>query len=188
MNRPRVLIVDDNRANLLALSAVLADGCDLVTATSGAGAIQVLEAGRDVDVILLDVHMPGMDGFETAKRIKQMERGANIPIVFITAIYQEDPYVRRGYEVGGIDYIPKPFDPDILRAKVGIYAAHRCREAVLEARERQLRESEALLQLGRRLSSIVESLPVGDATWRKQIEEELEAHIAKLTSLHAGLA
>lgn len=161
MRRPRVLIVDDNRANLLALEAVLDRDYDLLRAESGAEAIGLVAASHDIDLILLDVHMPEMDGFEAAARIKKMDGGAEIPIIFITAVYNDDPYVRRGYEVGGIDYFSKPFDPDILRTKVGIYSAHRQRAAVLETRERQLRESEELLRVGRRLSAVLERLPVG---------------------------
>ena len=98
-----------------------ADICDL----RGAGAIKLLETERLVDVVLMDVHMPEMDGFETAKRIKKMTRSRDIPIIFVTAVYQDDPFVKRGYEVGGIDYFSKPFDPEILRMKIAAYAAFR---------------------------------------------------------------
>jgi PAS domain S-box-containing protein len=81
--------------------------------------------------------------------------------VFITAVFREDPFVRRGYEAGGLDYFTKPFDPDLLRLKMTVYASFRKRAAVLEERERQIRETEELMKAGRKLSAVLESLPVG---------------------------
>jgi len=159
--RARVLVVDDKRANLLALAAVLETDCELLFAESGAEAIKTLEKYRDVDVILMDVHMPDLDGFETAARIKKMKGAQDIPIIFVTAVYQDDPFVKRGYEVGGIDYFAKPFDPAILRMKVAVYASFRLKAGLLRERELHIRESEELLRVGRKLSAVLESLPVG---------------------------
>ena len=106
-----------------------------------------------LDVILLDVQMPGMDGFETAAAIKRIDGARDIPIVFVTAVYNEDPHIRRGYAAGGIDYFGKPFDPEILKLKLRIYASFRTREQVLRQREAHIRESEELLRVGRKLSS-----------------------------------
>jgi CheY-like chemotaxis protein len=156
-----VLVVDDKPANLVAIDAVLGATCKLVTAQSGIEALRLLESGQDVDIILMDVQMPGMDGFEAAARIKRIESARDIPIIFVTAVFTEDPAVRRGYQVGGVDYFSKPFDPEILKLKVGIYAAFKHRGDVLKERERQLRESRELLAAGRKLSSILETLPVG---------------------------
>jgi PAS domain S-box-containing protein len=161
LGRPTVLTVDDNEANQLALEAVLEQECDLVRADSGAEAVSVMEERSDIDVVLLDVHMPEMDGFQTAARIKKIEGYQDIPIVFITAVYKEDPYIKQGYQVGGIDYFSKPFDPDILKLKISIYASFRHRAKILRERERQVRESEELLRVGRKLASVLESLPVG---------------------------
>jgi PAS domain S-box-containing protein len=161
-HRPTVLAVDDNDANLLALEAVLERDCNVVSARSGSEAIALLEAKLcDIDVVLLDVHMPDLDGFETAERIKKMEGCEDIPIVFVTAVYKEDPHIRRGYEAGGIDYFGKPFDPDILRLKIAIYASFRQRAKHLQERERNARDSEELLTVGKKLASVLESLPVG---------------------------
>jgi CheY-like chemotaxis protein len=159
--KANVLAVDDKRANLIALEAVLGEDYDMVHAASGLEAIALLQSRQDIDVILMDVHMPGMDGFETAAHIKKMRACEDIPIIFVTAVYKEDPYIRKGYEAGGIDYFGKPFDPEILRMKIDIYASYRKRADVLRDRERQVRESEELLRVGRKLSSVLESLPVG---------------------------
>ncbi|HET6628879.1 MAG TPA: response regulator [Woeseiaceae bacterium] len=161
LRKPNVLAVDDQPANLLALEAVLETEHNIVRAISGDEAIAILEARDDIDVILLDVQMPGMDGFETAERIKAIATCEDIPIVFITAVYYEHPHIKRGYAAGGIDYFGKPFDPDILRMKIGIYASFRHRAQMLKERERQVRESEELLKVGRKLSAVLESLPAG---------------------------
>jgi len=161
MGPPRVLAVDDTPSNLVALDAVLSRNYALVEANSGPAALAILEKDSAFDVILLDVSMPVMDGYETAKRMKKLEGCEDIPIVFITAVYNEDPHVKRGYESGGIDYFTKPFDPDLLRMKLDVYASFRQRSALLKAREKQIRESEAVLRAGRKLASVLESLPVG---------------------------
>jgi CheY-like chemotaxis protein len=163
LGRAIVLAIDDNEANLLAVEAVLENDCDVVRARSGEEAIAFLESdkGCSVDVILLDVHMPQMDGFQTAERIRKIEACSDVPIVFITAVYKEDPYIKRGYEVGGIDYFSKPFDPDILKMKIAAYASFRQRAKILRERERYIRESEELLRVGRKLASVLEDLPVG---------------------------
>ena len=159
--KAKVLVVDDKRANQLALEAVLGAEHDLVCADSGEDAIRTLQQQRDIDLILMDVQMPGLDGFETAQLIKRTDGLADIPIIFITAIFTEDPWIRKGYEVGGIDYFSKPFDPEILRLKVAVYVAFRQRDSFLRERELHIRESEELLRAGRKLSALLESLPVG---------------------------
>ena len=158
--KARVLIVDDKRANMLALAAVLEDEHELLFAESGEQAVKTVQA-QPVDLILMDVQMPGMDGFQAASAIKALDEGRDIPIIFVTAVYNEDPFVRRGYESGGIDYFAKPFDPQVLKMKVGIYAMYKRREKVLKDREKHVREAEELLRVGRKLSAVLESLPVG---------------------------
>ena len=159
--KPRVLAVDDAPGNLVALDAVLGETYDLVRASSGAEAIAILEKDPDYDVILMDVQMPGMDGYETAERIKKMPSCVEIPLVFITAVYSEDPHVKRGYEVGAMDYFTKPFDPDLLRLKLEVYASFHRRSRLLRAKEQQLRESEGLVRAGRKLAAVLDDLPVG---------------------------
>lgn len=117
----RVLAVDDRRENLLALQAIL-EGLpiELVTVTSGEDALKRLLV-EDYAVILLDAHMPGMDGFETAGHVKQRERTRHIPILFLTAVDYDPHLAFRGYQAGAVDYITKPFDPWVLRSKVAVF-------------------------------------------------------------------
>jgi PAS domain S-box-containing protein len=116
-----VLLVDDRPQNLLALEAILEPlGHELVGAGSGEEALRLLLHRDDFAVILLDVQMPRLDGFETAALIKERERTRNIPIMFLTALSKDQQNVFRGYEVGAVDYVFKPFHPEILRSKVAV--------------------------------------------------------------------
>jgi CheY-like chemotaxis protein len=159
--KPVILAVDDTPSNLVALEAVLDNEFELLQASSGRKAIEILGQRTDIAVVLLDVQMPIMDGFETAEHIKKIPGRRDLPIVFITAVYQDDPYVKRGYQVGGVDYFTKPFDPELLRLKMAIYASFHEKEAVLREREQHIRETEELLKAGRKLTAVLESLPVG---------------------------
>src|SRR4051794_3897416 len=117
----KILMVDDRPENLLALEAILSGlGHELVKAHSGEEALKRLLVD-EFALILLDVQMPGMDGFETATHVKQRERTRHIPIVFLTAIDGEAHQAFRGYAAGAVDYLSKPFDPWVLRAKVGVF-------------------------------------------------------------------
>ena len=121
MSTARVLAVDDRRENLVALAAIL-EGMpiELVSVTSGEDALKRLLT-EDYAVILLDAHMPGMDGFETAGHVKQRERTRHIPILFLTAADYDPHLAFRGYQAGAVDYITKPFDPWVLRSKVAVF-------------------------------------------------------------------
>ena len=119
--RARILLVDDRPENLLALEAILSSlDQTLVRAGSGEEALRAL-LKDDYALILLDAQMPGMDGFETATRIKRRNRTKDVPIIFLTAADAEQRNSYRGYAAGGADYISKPFDPWILRAKVQVF-------------------------------------------------------------------
>ncbi|MBV8161084.1 MAG: response regulator [Acidimicrobiia bacterium] len=119
--RAKILLVDDRPENLVALEAALRPlEQELVAARSGEEALRCLLTD-DFAVILLDVQMPGMDGFETAAQIKERKRSRHIPIIFLTAISRELHQQLRGYEVGAVDYIAKPFDPWVLRTKVAVF-------------------------------------------------------------------
>ena len=137
-----ILLVDDNEENLLALRAILEPlGRDLVDAHSGEDALKRLLA-RDFAVILLDVQMPHMDGFETAELIKGRERTRSVPIIFLTAISKDEHHVFRGYRTGAVDYILKPFDPDVLRSKVSVFVDLWEKTRRVRRQEEQLREHE----------------------------------------------
>ncbi|MEP6959339.1 MAG: response regulator [Nitrospirota bacterium] len=156
-----LLLVDDRHPNLVALEAVLSHpDYNLILAHSGPEAIELIKK-HDIALVLLDVQMPEMDGFETARRMKAIESCRDIPIIFITANYTEDPFIKKGYEVGGIDYFGKPFDPEILRLKVGVYASFRQQTYLIQEKEQRIKETEELLNAGRKLSSVLETLPVG---------------------------
>jgi PAS domain S-box-containing protein len=143
-----VLLVDDQPENLLALEAVLKPlGLDTVRATSGEQALRRL-LEDDFAAILLDVQMPGMDGFETAQYIKQRERTQHIPIIFLTAIDKERQQVFRGYSVGAVDYLFKPFDPDVLRSKVQIFVDLYEKNAALKESEERFRTAFANAPIG----------------------------------------
>ena len=118
-----VLMVDDHPENLVALEAILGGlSQNLVKAHSGMEALRCL-LNQDFAVILLDVQMPGMDGFETAAVIRQRERSQNTPIIFITAINRSDIHVSRGYSLGAVDYLFKPIEPEILLSKVAVFVS-----------------------------------------------------------------
>jgi signal transduction histidine kinase len=135
---PRVLLVDDRPDNLLALLAVLEPlGLDLVEADSGEEALRHLLAG-EFALIILDVQMPVLDGFETARLIRGRERTRYVPIIFLTAISGEPEHYQRGYESGAVDYVYKPFEPEILRAKVSVFAELWTRGATIEAQREEL--------------------------------------------------
>ena len=138
-DRAKVLLVDDREENLIALEAILSS-LDVVPvrARSGEEALKAL-LSSDFALILLDVRMPGMDGFETAAHIKRRERTRNIPIIFLTVVDSAPDYAFRGYAAGAVDYLTKPFDPWVLRAKVAVFVE-------LYSMNRRLAEQAALLR------------------------------------------
>jgi two-component system sensor histidine kinase/response regulator len=142
---PTILAVDDQPRNLLALESVLEPlGHPIVTASSGPEALLRL-AEHNVVLILMDVHLPGMDGYEATVHVRERREWRDIPVVFLTAVYDRAEDVHRGYELGAVDYIAKPFDPFVLRRKVQALVALYDRGARAE-RERN-REIEAFRDL-----------------------------------------
>jgi CheY-like chemotaxis protein len=120
--RARILLVDDRPENLLALEAVLSPlEHEMVAARSGEQALAQLQAG-EFAVVLLDVMMPGMDGFETAAQIRGGTRNRDVPIILLTAANTRPDATFRGYTAGAVDYLAKPFDPWVLTAKVAYFA------------------------------------------------------------------
>jgi PAS domain S-box-containing protein len=137
-----LLLVDDVEENLVALRAIIDPlGQNVVTARSGEEALRELLL-RDFACILLDVQMPGLDGFETASLIKQRERSKYIPIIFLTAISKDERHVYRGYSAGAVDYLFKPFEPEVLRSKVSVFIDLHRKTQELERQSELLRERE----------------------------------------------
>src|SRR5919112_1366174 len=175
-----ILLVDDRPENLLALEAILEPlNQTLVRAHSGDEALRKLLL-HDFAVILLDVQMPGINGFETARIIKSRERTKYIPIIFLTAISKEEEYVFEGYSVGAVDYLAKPFQPDILRSKVNVFVDLYLKQKQLSEQQQMLRASEVReLELKHRLEltesearfseivgSAMDAIIVFDADWK----------------------
>jgi signal transduction histidine kinase len=189
-----ILIVDDRPENLLALEAILEPlNENLVRAHSGEEALRELLL-RDFAVILLDVQMPGMNGLETAQYIKSRERSKSIPILFLTAINKEESYVFKAYEVGAVDYLFKPFDPEILRSKVAVFVDLWRKQEQIKKQEERIRQSEKReLELQHRTTlletearSAEELATVNDELQRRQYE--LERAITARSRFYASMS
>jgi len=174
VERARVLLVDDDERNLLAVATVLEDLGEVVLARSGEEALRHLLKG-EFAVILLDVYMPGMDGYETAQIIRSREQTKGIPIVFLSAVNKEAEHLLRGYSMGAVDYVFKPVDPIILRSKVAVFVelfekskeverkAHQEQallDANLRANAERLRVEQELRRAEQRQAAIIQSLPM----------------------------
>jgi CheY-like chemotaxis protein len=191
---PKILIVDDRPENLLALEAILQGlGHELVKAHSGEEALKRLLT-EDFALILLDVQMPGMDGFETATHIKQRERTRDVPIVFLTAIDGEAHQAFRGYAAGAVDYLSKPFDPWVLRAKVGVFIElyERRRELADQADElrRQLERysgADVQPQLARAADALAEAQRLVAAAELPDLDKQVAVAADALAALRSAL-
>ena len=140
--RVNLLLVDDRAENLLALEAILEQlGQNLIRANSGPEALKMV-LREEFSVILLDVQMPGMNGFEVAEIIKSREKSRTIPIIFLSAISKEDAYVFKGYSMGAVDYVFKPFNPDVLRSKVAVFVDLYLKQGEIQRQGDLLRESQ----------------------------------------------
>ncbi len=141
-----ILIVDDHPENLIAMQAILEDeDCSLLLASSGNEALGLL-LKHEVTLVLLDVQMPGMDGFEVAELMRKSQKTRMIPIIFVTAISKESKYVNRGYDVGAIDYMFKPLNPDVLRHKIRFFLDLDMQKRKLEEKLKKSQESMRELQ------------------------------------------
>jgi len=195
--RARVLLVDDDDRNLLAVATVLEDLGEVVLARSGEEALRHLLKG-EFAVILLDVYMPGMDGYETAQIIRSRDQTKGIPIVFLSAVNKEAEHLLRGYSMGAVDYVFKPVDPIILRSKVAVFVElfektkeverkARHEQALLDANLRanaeRLRAEQELRRAEQRQAAIIQSLPMvlylepyeRNPRWPNYVSGDLEA-------------
>src|SRR6187549_1798774 len=172
--KEKILLVDDREDNLLAIAAILeSDGYQFVKANSGREALKILLNEYDFALILMDVKMPNLNGFETAALIYEREKLRHIPIIFITANNFGDENMFKGYQTGAVDYIYKPINPDVLRAKVGVLIElykktrllHEQEQKLIainrslenEVKDRKLSE-EKVIQLNRQLVQNIDSL------------------------------
>ena len=167
-----ILLVDDRPENLLALEAILEPlEQNLVRANSGPEALRQVLA-NEFAVMLLDVQMPGMNGFEVAEIIKSRERSRTIPIIFLSAISKEDAYVFKGYSMGAVDYVFKPFNPDVLKSKVSVFVDLFVKQGELQRQGELLRDSQKReLELEHR-TSLLEA-EARSAAKLSQMNEEL---------------
>jgi len=172
--RPRVLLVDDDERNLLAMQSILEDLGEIVPARSGEEALRHLLKG-EFAVILLDVYMPGMDGYETAQIVRSRDQTKGIPIVFLSAVNKEAEHLLRGYAMGAVDYVFKPVDPVVLRSKVAVFVDLFAKSKEVERKARQeqalldatiranaerLRAEQELRRAEQRQAAIIQSLPM----------------------------
>ena len=185
MERANILVADDHHENLLALEQILEPlDQNVVTASSGEDVLRRLLHAQFA-VILLDVQMPGMDGFETAAHIKARERTRHVPIIFLTAVNQAPQDELQGYSAGAVDYLSKPFEPWVLRAKVAVFLDIYLEHKRTEELTRQLAALEARRHHALELNeSIVQGLAV--AKFALDLGEESRAHAAVETTLGAA--
>ena len=163
----KILVVDDREDNLFSIEAILEkDNYTIVKANSGRAALKILLNQHDFSLILMDVQMPDLSGFETATIIYERDKLKNIPIIFITAYNYDEDYIFKGYKMGGVDYIYKPINPELLRVKVGVFVE-------------LYRKNQQLMLHEKRLLSANRSL-------QKEIEER-KASEEKVRSLNAQL-
>ncbi|PWV54302.1 response regulator [Chitinophaga sp. S165] len=143
----KILVVDDRQDNLLSIESILErESYTIVKASSGRAALKILLKEFDFSLILMDVQMPDMNGFETAALIYQREKLKDIPIIFITAHSHEEEAIFKGYKVGAVDFIYKPVNPELLRVKVGLFVELYRKTQSLIAQEQKLLLANASLQ------------------------------------------
>lgn len=179
--QPKILLVDDREDNLLSIETILAPGgYQFVKANSGRQALKVLLGEFDFAMILMDVKMPNLNGFETAALIYEREKLKHIPIIFVTANNYGDENMFRGYQSGAIDYIFKPFSPDVLRAKVGVLIELYRKNRLL------LEQEQKLIAINRNLErEIMERKSSEEKV--KQLNHKLLENIAHLESANKDL-
>lgn len=177
-DRAKILVVDDRRENLIALEAVLAPlNEEIVWAMSGEEALRKVLT-EEFAVILMDAQMPDMDGFETAAFIRERERTKHLPIIFVTAYSRDRREVSHGYSVGAVDYITKPYDPDILRSKVRVFVE-------LYKRGEQIKRQQELIRVAEAREAellLEEQAREMEQQHMRELAEELEARVEERTA------
>ncbi|HEX3167473.1 MAG TPA: response regulator [Chitinophagaceae bacterium] len=178
----KILVVDDRADNLISIEVILEkDNYTIVKANSGKAALKVLLNDHDFSLILMDVQMPELNGYETATIIYERDKLRNIPIIFITANNYDEDFMFKGYRMGGVDYIYKPINPELLRAKVAVFVELYSKNQQLMLQEKKLLAANEFLQKEieerkaseERVKHLNEQLVVNNASL-KQMNEELD--------------
>jgi signal transduction histidine kinase len=178
---PKILLVDDREDNLFSLETILQpDGYEFVKANSGRQALKILLKEYDFALILMDVKMPGFNGFETASMIYEREKLKHIPIIFITANHFGEENIYKGYKTGAVDYIYKPINPDLVRAKVAVFIDIYKKNQTLFAQEKHL------VALNKNLEKEIADRKISEEKVRN-LNSVLLDHIARLESANKDL-
>ena len=178
----KILVVDDRADNLVSIEAILEkDNYTIVKANSGKAALKILLNDHDFSLILMDVQMPELNGYETATIIYERDKLRNIPIVFITANNYDEDFMFRGYRMGGVDYIYKPINPELLRAKVAVFVELYSKNQQLMLQEKKLLAANEFLQreieerkVSEERAKLLNEQLVGNNERLKQMNEELD--------------
>jgi signal transduction histidine kinase len=179
--RIKVLLVDDRDNNLLSMESILwPDGYQLVKALSGKEALKILLKEMDFSLILMDVEMPELNGFETAAMIYQREKLRHIPIIFITAHSYGDENMFKGYKAGAVDYIYKPIQPELLRAKVAVFAE------LYKKTHQLIKQEEKLIGINKNLEIEVKDRILSEEKV-KDLNKQLLENIQQLESINKEL-
>ena len=177
----KILLVDDREDNLFSIAAILEeDKYNIVTANSGRAALKILLTQHDFSLILMDVQMPGLNGFETATIIYERDILKNIPIIFITAYSKDDDHIFKGYKMGGVDYIYKPINPDLLRVKVSVFVELYRKNLQLQLQKKKL------LTVNRSLQKEIEDRKISEDKVQ-QLNEQLIQNNAHLKQMNEEL-
>ena len=172
-----ILVVDDRDDNLFSIEAILEkDKYNIVKANSGRAALKILLTQHNFSLILMDVQMPDLNGFETATIIYERDILKNIPIIFITAYSKDDDHIFKGYKMGGVDYIYKPINPDLLRVKVSVFVELYRKNLQLQLQEKKL------LTTNRSLQKEIEDRKISEDKVQQLIEQLIQnnAHLKQM--------
>jgi len=180
---PKIIIADDLPQNRLALRTILRNGAvDLIEAESGNAVLILALKHDDIALILLDVQMPGMDGYETARLLRDESRTQNIPIIFLTALNHDEEYVLRGYDAGGIDYLHKPLVPKIIQAKVKLFVE------LWQVNQKLVAEVESRREAEKEINHMAMHDQLTELPNRAQLLKNLELGIARVDRYGGKLA
>jgi signal transduction histidine kinase len=167
----KILIVDDKKENLYALEVLLEeniDGVEVVQTTDGEDALSIAHSD-EVDLIILDIQMPNMDGFEVAKYLKMNPRTKDIPIIFLTAVYNEDEFIKKGFDLGAIDYLTKPVNDKRLLNQINLYAKIIANEKKLKVESETRLKQERVIMCQSKMATMGEMMANIAHQWRQPL-------------------